>query len=148
MHISGSRSSGSSARSSTSANIPLLRVHLTSFTLLVGTKILCFSTLPRYQASIWFLPLVTSSWCRCLAILRSPPERTPHSESISKYLLTLSIPFSTSSSETKLVLLIPRSEGISPRYKYRRAICKASGGIVLANFHVAVSGAADSFFWK
>ena len=115
----GARSSSersSSARSKTSAKMPLSRVHLTSWALLLSTSILCLSTLSRYQSSICPRPLATSSWCRCRAIRLSLPANIPsHSDSISSCLLTLSMPLKTSSSVTRLFGDRPRSEGTSPR---------------------------------
>lgn len=124
----------SSARSKTSAKMLLSLVHFTSFTLLESTSILCFKIFFRYHASIWSRPLVTSSWCLCRAIRLSLPARRPcHKDSISSFLLTLSMPLSTSSSDTRLLLFNPRSAGTSPRYRYLNAIWKASGGIVFAS---------------
>src|SRR6266536_2202296 len=71
-----------------------------------------------------------------------------HKDSISNCLLTLSMPLKTSSSDTKLLLDNPRSEGTSPRYRYSKPIWKASGGIVFASFQTVVSGVTASFFEK
>lgn len=58
------------------------------------------------------------------------------------------MPLKTSSSVTKLRLVRPRSDGTSPRYRYRNAIWNASAGIDDANFQSVVSGAAASFLLK
>jgi hypothetical protein len=42
----------------------------------------------------------------------------------------------------------PRSDGTSPRYRYLRAIWKASGGIVFASFQTVVSGESLNFLEK
>ena len=109
-------SDGSSARSRTSANMPLSRSHFMSFAFEDSTTILCFSTLSLNHDSSWFLPFSTSSVLFCRARRRSELSKMPCQRlEISKCLLILSIPSKTSSSEKPVPGPPPTSLGISPR---------------------------------
>ena len=143
-------SSGSSARNKTSANMELLRSHLTVSAFATSIEILCLSTFALNHASNWFRPFSTSSTLRCRASRWSPPSIRIPSQGflISNCLLILLIPSNTSSSENPVPGPPPTSIGISPRYICLIAIPNACGGIAEVSFHDVAAGVAASFFEK